>query len=230
MFERWKMKLRGRCKADQPTGHETGAASKAAAALREAIRALDLDKVGKLLDKTPGLLDARQDNGWAPLHIAALFNHAPLASLILERGGNASVTMDNGYTPLHLIAGLAPHIVSALVTNVGREADTEQGKCWKHLKLGGSPGLPELPELLLAHGANVNATDRAGVTPLSIACLLGNNRVKDLLRSRGARHERTDEYHIVRGFVQTLLSYGEPAGEAVRKFPLTYLVPRGRIE
>ena len=116
--------------------------------------------------------------GLTPLHLAALVNRAAMAQVLIEHGGDVTVVcrcmMNAGENPLHtavnkghmdvvrvLIDGSSD--VDAIYTGFfgdGREAS---------LHLAARSGFASIVEVLVGAGANVNAKDENGKTPLQVA-------------------------------------------------------------
>ena len=113
------------------------------------------------------------------LHQAVANGHFVITKLLLDAG--ASVTEKrNGYTPLHDTRDLD---IAMLLVDKGAGvqaicgddtlASHTSGFTVLHSTIYAKPTTPELLEYLLAQGANVNATDKLGYTPLA---LLASNR------------------------------------------------------
>ena len=62
-------------------------------------------------------VEARTDDGWTPLHLAALHNNGPLAEQLLARGAKADARDKEGRTPLDLAGGSEP--VSGILEEAG---------------------------------------------------------------------------------------------------------------
>jgi ankyrin repeat protein len=86
----------------------------------------------------------RSFDGWTPLHLAAFMGHADVARVLLDHGADIEAVAKNGIGNRPLHAALA-----------GKES-------------------PEVIDLLLARGADVNARAEADVTPLHLAAARGN--------------------------------------------------------
>jgi hypothetical protein len=103
-------------------------------------------------------------DGWAPLHLAAAFAGPEAVRLLLEHGAHAHQVSRNPQRNQALHAAIA---------------------------LGDSP---EVIELLLEAGADVNATQAGGFTPLHQAASAGKLEIVRLLLKSGAlREARCDQ-------------------------------------
>jgi hypothetical protein len=98
-------------------------------------------------------------DGWAPLHLAAAFAGPEAVRLLLEHGAHAHQVSHNPQRNQALHAAIA---------------------------LGDSG---EVIELLLEAGADVNATQAGGFTPLHQAAAAGKREIVALLLKSGARPE-----------------------------------------
>ena len=127
----------------------------------------DIAQVVTALKSNPSLAKARtsHDHVLEPdltaLHLAAQFGHTNIAKLLLEQGAdiNAKAPAVNNMTPLHLAVWR------------GRKKELES---LLEISQSPSPGalrlLPEMPRLLLEHGADVSARDsERNLTPLGWA-------------------------------------------------------------
>jgi cytohesin len=103
-------------------------------------------------------VNAKDDRGVTPLHIAAYSGYADVGDVLLARGASARVKSNDGTTPLHNVA-------------IGD---------------GDIPTRKHIADSLLAKGADVNAKNAAGKTPLELAKAKGKRELADLLRRAGA--------------------------------------------
>jgi cytohesin len=117
--------------------------------MKAAIEADDLVKVKELVTKKPNAVNARDKNGWTPLHEITL-------------AVNLTISLNNNAT------------------------GTVQDK--------NANGLSDIGEFLLSHGANINAKDDSGNTPLMIAAEWGKVWIVKALIERGANVNLTDSY------------------------------------
>lgn len=116
----------------------------------------DVDRLRAALDAEPGLVTRFTHDGWTPLHLAGFFGHTEAVRLLLARGSDANALSINALRNTPLHAGLS-----------------------------GPLGI-EGVRLLVEAGADVNARQHGGFTPLHAAANRGIVEIVDLLLERGA--------------------------------------------
>ena len=47
-------------------------------------------------------VNAKDDNGWIPLHFAVYYGHKEIVELLIAKGADVNAKDNNGWTPLHL--------------------------------------------------------------------------------------------------------------------------------
>ncbi|KAM6963595.1 ankyrin repeat domain-containing protein 61-like [Tautogolabrus adspersus] len=109
-------------------------------------------------------VNAVDSSGMTALHMAAGMLHKDLIASLIKEGADINVGVKHsGSTPLHLVA-----MSVSLKTSKTLEDNI---RCVSEL---------------LRQGAEVNAVNKAGFTPLQEACSMGNKELVDLLLKHGA--------------------------------------------
>jgi RNA polymerase sigma factor (sigma-70 family) len=148
----------------------------------------ETETVSALLSADPALVQAETgenhvlEPGLTALHLAAQFGQLELARILLERGAdvNAKSALSHHLTPLHLAVWRGK-----IVQNPTQPLPELAGYSVNRL-------LPDMPRLLLEHGASVNARDTLrGLTPpgwsqLNLDDETDRSEVAALLREFGA--------------------------------------------
>ncbi|CAB0036987.1 unnamed protein product [Trichogramma brassicae] len=124
----------------------------------------------------PVQLDARDKSGDTPLHLALNYGHKRLVEALLRSGADPSLANEKGAaTPLHILCeekyddGFATLFFESLGDRAVRlDARNEAGDAPLHLAL--KRGRRVLARLLMKGGADPNARDAQGATPLHILC------------------------------------------------------------
>ncbi|XP_069037319.1 ankyrin repeat domain-containing protein 27 isoform X2 [Lepisosteus oculatus] len=133
-----------------------------------------------------GVNSGNQD-GFTPLHVAALHGHAPLVSLLTRRGANINARNGQSATPLHL-ACQNSHLQSGASVNLANN----QGNTALHEAVRG--GHQALVELLLQYGASVHLRNKRQRTPLDCTLDAGGKNseiAKILQKASGHSPEET---------------------------------------
>lgn len=132
-------------------------------------------------------LNARNGDGWTALHQAAAYGQTEVAKLLLDRGVRVQVSNYLGLTPLHYAACYGHREVALLLARHG-------GQHTLHT----AAALGESRELrrLLTRGADVEAGDYFGYTPLRWAARHGQYEAAHLLLEHGADPARADDQQV----------------------------------
>ena len=113
-------------------------------------------RLREMLDDDPTLANVYSPDGWPPLHLAAHFNHVTAARWLLDAGADAHARSRND------LANQPLHAAAAGQASV------------------------EMLTLLLDAGAEVNAREHGGFTPLHQCAENGHLAAIKLLLARGA--------------------------------------------
>lgn len=168
---------------------QIGDPRKVAVVLGCAARAGDTHTIQKWL-KEDGIgsehLDAASDEGWRPLHEAAMGGHLSSLDLLLSHGASLNVQDNEGRFPLHW-ASLAGH-QSASALLIAHGSHTQVPDSTLNLPFHGvaTKGHADLAELFLQAGTPVDAQDGWQQTLLHAAVIDGHLPLIKLLLSYGA--------------------------------------------
>ncbi len=158
------------------------------AALREAIRIREIDRVQYHLKNNPDLIHTKDKDGLSLLHIACLtfIEETELVKMLLEKGANVNARDDRGTVPIQLAAMtgkekvfdfLLAHNADPLVCNESNVSSlhTSSLTANKHIA-----------KKLISLGCNVNEKDLGGFTPLHNAVIAGSEELVEMLIASGA--------------------------------------------
>lgn len=147
--------------------------------------------------------------GWTGLHIAAFKGNIPLMKMFLNKGVPVDSKDDNAMNALHWAAfSGSREWVDYSITGAFRHYEHEELKdycvpinmAWTEYHQVRSNELPAVENtvycdasaLLIERGAEVNARDTFGQTPLHIAAYVGNAPLVDFLLKKGADADLAD--------------------------------------
>jgi len=149
------------------------------ASMTQAMMTADLDAVAALLDKQPGLVNERMDNGLRPLNAALRFAMRPLVDALLEYQPEVDAFAAAGLGRMDL---LRPALENNPELARAQEADG-----FTALHLAAIGGHLEAARLLLAKGADPNRVndDRIRITPTAAAVTEDSLNVLQALRNAG---------------------------------------------
>jgi hemoglobin len=153
-----------------------------------------LDYVQETVSHDPSLIHQRFA-GRTLLHVASAHGNLPLVALLLRLGMDPNTTDGGGHTPLYSVGNEChraggPDVVRALI-RAGAAVDANAGvKRCTALHMAARRGSVEIAAALLDCGADIEARDSLGVTPLRRALNCKKPGVASLLVSRGAKVPR----------------------------------------
>jgi len=150
-----------------------------------------VDYVRHKLHRDPGIARERHTYGRTLLHDAAGHGSLVVVELLLELGADPNASDQGGHTPLYCVGNecateTGGEVVRALVTR-GADVNTRGGvKHCTALHMAARRGNVAVANALLNCGADLEARDRAGVTPLRRAVNCRKTEMVAFLLSRGA--------------------------------------------
>ncbi len=148
----------------------------------------DIQRVSDILTEYPMLLERGDDDGNTPLSVSVLNFQVECMKLLLQVGSDPNARDKEFATPLHHLSGPywridSSGIVSEKIPGGGlarRVLEKNEPRYLEHLqKLDRAwtlfQRIPEMAEMLISHGAMIDATDEKGRTPLhcAVAAVVG---------------------------------------------------------
>ncbi|CEM07957.1 unnamed protein product [Vitrella brassicaformis CCMP3155] len=135
-------------------------------------------------------IEAREPIGRTPLHLACEYGHKKAVGCLLHAGANLEARDGLGRTPFHLgCCSENRNVVSILLhskPSLIHATDKHERTGLYYAVLSRHWSGQDITKLLLAKGADVNARDLYGRTPLHYACEDGQSNVVPLLLRNGA--------------------------------------------
>jgi ankyrin repeat protein len=156
----------------------------------------------KLLVDNRADVNAVSVTGYAPLHLAMAGGYLDVARLLLERGARVNTRDERGNTPLHWVAFADGGSVSSFENHINIKDNYTYARI-------GPDAYPPLAALLIDRGADINAVNGRGKTPLGSLGTAGNEKIAAILRSKGAEILVSEDFTARRerasGFVDDFL-------------------------
>ena len=129
-----------------------------------------------------------------PMHAAARNRYANVVGSLKKYGGIINVRDKYGYTPLHYASMYDNDVVVKSLLEYGADFSV---RCFVNklspLHLAAERDDPDIIDILIAAGADVNCVDRYGATPLHYAACEGIADVTEALLRNGADNNVADE-------------------------------------
>lgn len=139
----------------------------------------------KILLSMGAPVNAKNDAGQTPLHLAVTSLNVEACKLLIEHGANVNIANNDGNTPLHF--GAPYKDICELLIVHGANVNAKNNKGWTPIfNVVYKYDNPDDCALLISKGANINEKDNSGRTPLDLAKAVNNQKVYDFLISKGA--------------------------------------------
>lgn len=137
------------------------------------------------LDRDPSRLESHSTDGWTPLHLAAYFGRAELATALLDRGADVNALSTNGQRngPLHAAAAGGHCDLVALLIARGANVNAIQEGGFTALHSAAQSGNVEMTKVLLANGADPSIRAANNQLALDLALAKGHAGLAVLLEA-----------------------------------------------
>jgi ankyrin repeat protein len=123
-----------------------------------------------------------------PLLLAIESKYPKIVKLLINKGVEINTRLKNVYTPLmYAIRYSTPEIVEILIDNNAKFSEYDEKDKLTPLIYSLLNSKPEIAKILIKKGANVNAKNKAGESPLKLAKKHGYNEIVNLLKKYGAK-------------------------------------------
>ncbi|MHC4694485.1 MAG: ankyrin repeat domain-containing protein [Planctomycetota bacterium] len=136
-------------------------------------------KAVELLTAKRAKIHVRSESGSTPMHYVP---NAEIAQILIDNRANIHYKNKDGYSPLHNAVKAGRMDVVKLLIDKRAYVTTINFQGTSLLHEAAVTNQKEMVELLVAEGVNVNAKDRAGMTPARVAEKAGHDDVAYLLR------------------------------------------------
>lgn len=145
------------------------------------------DMINLLIDK--GIpVDSRTDFGRTPLQNAVMTGNLEAAEVLIKRGADVNASGDEDWPPLYLAVKRGRKDMVALLLKTGANAnDTRKQTKKTVLHTAAIKGYGKIAYKLLEKGAEPNARDNSGITPLEYAYRYGHRKTAEILTAKGAK-------------------------------------------
>ncbi len=155
------------------------------------------DIVRFLIEKGAGI-DQPDSFGATPVHMAVLGGQAEIVELLIAKGADVNIKSRNGKIPLQMaFENDAPDIVEVFIKHglAVNSTINQYGRTLLHE--AAVMGKINIAGFLIDKGAAVDARDKAGKSPLDFALLCDQQKVAELLISKGAKPVETPPLEVV---------------------------------
>jgi ankyrin repeat protein len=156
----------------------------------DAINNSDTDKVKLLIREAPDLVNAKNPNEQSPLHFAAFNSNPEIIKFLVEHGAAVDIKNKMALTPFYYAALSGNReIMDYLLAYGANKKDLELRNPWGRTPLcavSRDGGNAETIKTLIDLGADINAKDNSGWSPIQLAAWRPYRDVVDLLTAASA--------------------------------------------
>jgi len=145
------------------------------------------EELAKMLK--PESVNALNEFGWAPLHMAAFAGNVPNAKLLLDRGADMRLRAKTKFRNSPFLVAMLTREPEMVKLFLERGADVLERQAEGDTALHEAAASGDFPlvKLLVEHGSDLVAKDDDGKTPLDYAIEKKHAEVAEFLRAKGVR-------------------------------------------
>lgn len=157
--------------------------------IHQAAASGDLDKVKALLKADATLVNARDENGSTPLHMACLRYKVAVANYLLDNGADVNARNKWEQTPLHGANGVFGQDYDLIkrMIEIGADVNAKGDRGDTPLHWAIARGNLKVAKLLIDSGTDLNAYDEAFGTLVHHAIAMNHQDITQLLIESGAK-------------------------------------------
>jgi ankyrin repeat protein len=137
--------------------------------IHQAAKSGEFEKVKASIEEDHGLVNAKDDRGRTPLHLAAESGHIEIVEFLISSGAEINVADVNSNTPLHYTATAGKVEAAEFLLAKGAEVDARNHEKCTPLHLAASFNHKPIMKLLIEKGAEVDSKEYRGGTPLLLS-------------------------------------------------------------
>ncbi|KAA0701963.1 Ankyrin repeat and protein kinase domain-containing protein 1 [Triplophysa tibetana] len=161
--------------------------------LHHAVASGDRESTQNVLDLGASV-NSQSVKGYTPLIIAVLHKFYDICSLLIDRGADVNLCECDQWTPLHFASQAGNDRTTRLLLDHGARADAKEKDGWTPLHLASQNGHENIVRILFLHLNGVDEQEaQSGRTALHLACSYGYLKIAQLLVSKGADLNKTDD-------------------------------------
>ena len=180
--------------------------------LHHALR-LNSEETVEILLENGADANSWNENGFLPIHIAARVDSLKNMQLLIKFGAIVDTRCQSGWLAIHhAIYKKRTHIVRFLIENgsdVNASVDSEN--CYTSIHIATKVGSPDIIEILIKAGANVNSRNYYDAMPIHVAvsfgyldCVKLMTRYGADINARGPRSWRPIHFAVFKNFIEVV--------------------------
>jgi ankyrin repeat protein len=146
----------------------------------------NLERVRELVKENSGLVNGFAADGFFPLGLAAFFGHRAIVEFLLKNGAEVNTASRNAQkvTSLHGAVARRDVEIVKMLLECGADPNATQELGFMPLRDAAASGNLELVQLLVKHGARVDAKADDSKTPGDMATERGHKEVAEWLETK----------------------------------------------